>query len=211
MPIEFIKDLATKGKKSPAQVEKMWSDTEASIKKSNPNLKDEDLYKRVTGAVKSNLGVEDLDEESSSLKVVILKNSSTQEYRVPGPKGTEAQAYYTDDKDDAIGTAKDMYGTEDITITFRTVSSFDKYANTPIEETTSKMREYHSYSEWKKSVRTLYPMSRFGGDESDDTAYVGKPDNVVGEWNGEDELGIVFSDSMKESIDILDKIETLLR
>ena len=32
------------------------------------------------------------------------------EYRVPGPDGTEAQAYYTDDRDDAVGTAKAMHG-----------------------------------------------------------------------------------------------------
>ncbi len=33
------------------------------------------------------------------------------EYRVTGPDGTEAQAYYTDDREDAIGTAKAVFGT----------------------------------------------------------------------------------------------------
>ena len=32
------------------------------------------------------------------------------EYRVPGPAHTEAQAYYTDDKADAIATACSMHG-----------------------------------------------------------------------------------------------------
>ncbi len=32
------------------------------------------------------------------------------EYRVPGPDATEAQAYYTQDKDDAIDTAKAIFG-----------------------------------------------------------------------------------------------------
>jgi len=32
------------------------------------------------------------------------------EYRVPGPAGTEAQAYYTDDREDAEDTAKAVYG-----------------------------------------------------------------------------------------------------
>lgn len=31
------------------------------------------------------------------------------EYRVPGPAKTDAQAYYTDDKADAIGTCIDMH------------------------------------------------------------------------------------------------------
>ncbi len=31
------------------------------------------------------------------------------EYQVPGPKGKEADTYYTTDKDDAISTAKVMW------------------------------------------------------------------------------------------------------
>ena len=42
------------------------------------------------------------------------------EYRVPSPDGTEAGAYYTDDKEDAINTARVMHG-DDIVILFRTV------------------------------------------------------------------------------------------
>lgn len=35
-------------------------------------------------------------------------DSSTKEFRVNTPNGTEATAYYTDDRYDAIGTAKAM-------------------------------------------------------------------------------------------------------
>jgi hypothetical protein len=38
------------------------------------------------------------------------------EYRVPGPARTEAQAYYTTDRDDAMDTALDMWKGHDITI-----------------------------------------------------------------------------------------------
>ena len=40
------------------------------------------------------------------------------EYRVPGKKGTEASAYYTDDKEDAILTAMAEHG-KNIVIKFR--------------------------------------------------------------------------------------------
>ncbi len=33
-----------------------------------------------------------------------------EEYRVPGPDRTEAQAYYTDDRADAIDTARAIHG-----------------------------------------------------------------------------------------------------
>lgn len=33
-----------------------------------------------------------------------------EEFRVPGPDRTEAQAYYTDDRQDAIDTARAIYG-----------------------------------------------------------------------------------------------------
>lgn len=46
------------------------------------------------------------------IRVIIIFDGD--EYRVPGPKGTEAQAYYTDDREDAIGTAKLVYGTETV-------------------------------------------------------------------------------------------------
>jgi len=43
------------------------------------------------------------------------------EYRVPGPAGTEAQAYYTDDREDAQDTARYTFGA-DVGITWRTVN-----------------------------------------------------------------------------------------
>lgn len=45
-----------------------------------------------------------LTEVMEEKTVTILKDDNG-EYRVPGPDGTEAQAYYTDDKQDAEGTA----------------------------------------------------------------------------------------------------------
>lgn len=46
------------------------------------------------------------------------------EYRVPGPDRTEAQARYTNDREDAIGTAKMVFG-PDVKITFKRVSCAD--------------------------------------------------------------------------------------
>jgi hypothetical protein len=42
------------------------------------------------------------------------------EYRIPGKRDTEASAYYTDDKEDAVETAKAIHG-KDIIIKFRSV------------------------------------------------------------------------------------------
>ena len=56
------------------------------------------------------------------MSIVTIKYSRQwEEYQVPGPDGTEAQVCYTDDKDDAIGTAKAIYGGE-VEIKFRRVS-----------------------------------------------------------------------------------------
>jgi hypothetical protein len=53
-------------------------------------------------------------------KTIIISNPGEYgEYRVPGPKGKEeAGAYYTNDRGDAIATAKLMYG-EEVEIRFR--------------------------------------------------------------------------------------------
>lgn len=51
--------------------------------------------------------------------VTIIKDPGYNEYRVPGKKGTEASAYYTDDKEDAILTAQAEHG-KNIVIKFRT-------------------------------------------------------------------------------------------
>lgn len=56
------------------------------------------------------------------MKIVIRFDGS--EYRVPGPEGTEAQACYTDDKEDAIGTAKAVFG-PNIKFSFRRVDCAD--------------------------------------------------------------------------------------
>ena len=76
--------------------------------------------------------------------VTILKNSSTGEYRVPGPAGTEAQAYYTDDKQDAIGTAEHMWkgiAGQDFTLKIRSISDFDRFLN---DNPTSKAKQFVS-------------------------------------------------------------------
>ena len=43
-------------------------------------------------------------------RTITILVSSWGEYRVPGPKGTEAQAYYTDDREDALSTAQAIFG-----------------------------------------------------------------------------------------------------
>jgi len=52
--------------------------------------------------------------------ITICKNVTYGEYRVPGRKGTEASAYYTDDKEDAVATAKAEHG-KNVVIKFRSV------------------------------------------------------------------------------------------
>lgn len=44
------------------------------------------------------------------MTITILILDGGDEYRVPGPNCSEAQAYYTDSVDDAVGTAKAIYG-----------------------------------------------------------------------------------------------------
>ncbi len=63
MPLPMINDLAKKGKKSPQEVEKSWQEAETSIRKSGSNLPDEEVYKRTLGSVKSNLGINEEDDE----------------------------------------------------------------------------------------------------------------------------------------------------
>lgn len=46
------------------------------------------------------------------------------EYRVPGPDRTEAQAYYTDDREDAIDTCKAIHG-RNVRVLFKRVSCAD--------------------------------------------------------------------------------------
>lgn len=41
--------------------------------------------------------------------VVKIVKSLDGEYRVPDPSGRESRAYYTDDKADALGTAKHIW------------------------------------------------------------------------------------------------------
>jgi hypothetical protein len=52
--------------------------------------------------------------------ITIRKNLTYNEYRVPGKKGTEASAYYSDDKEDAILTAIAEHG-KNIIIKFKSV------------------------------------------------------------------------------------------
>jgi hypothetical protein len=57
-------------------------------------------------------------------RITITRLVDWGEFRVPGPDGTEAQAYYTDDREDAIGTARAIYG-PDVRITFRSKRDFE--------------------------------------------------------------------------------------
>jgi hypothetical protein len=59
------------------------------------------------------------EKEGRRMRVYISNLGEYGEYRVPGPKGKEeAGAYYTSDRDDAIATARLMYG-EEVEIRFR--------------------------------------------------------------------------------------------
>lgn len=46
----------------------------------------------------------------TKLQTIIITLNDDDEYRVPGPKRTEAQAYYTNDREDALNTARHIYG-----------------------------------------------------------------------------------------------------
>jgi hypothetical protein len=62
-------------------------------------------------------------KQTDKKTIVIKKSTVYNEYRVPGKKDMEASAYYTDDKEDAIATAKAEHG-KDIIIKFRSVFSW---------------------------------------------------------------------------------------
>lgn len=64
-----------------------------------------------------------IHKRSDRIVDVLIKRDVDGEYRVPGPDGREACAYYTDDKDDAIGTANAMYAPREIRIRWRGVRS----------------------------------------------------------------------------------------
>ena len=120
-------------------------------------------------------------------KVTILKNTSTGEYRVPGPAGTEAQAYYTDDRQDAVGTAKHMWKSYDIVFTFRHVPDFDKFNNPPKRlkgyvrisnprRRRSRLRK-NPNREWHSEWRTTYNiMSKQAHNDLDRRYIEGKRD-----------------------------------
>ncbi len=62
-------------------------------------------------------------KEEHAMKTITIRFDADGEYRVPGPDGTEAQASYHDDREDAIGTAKLVHG--DVAIRFRKVDYAD--------------------------------------------------------------------------------------
>ena len=53
--------------------------------------------------------------ENSTMDIKIVLDVVWGDYIVPGIDGTEAQAYYTDDKEDAYDTARAIFG-QDVTI-----------------------------------------------------------------------------------------------
>ena len=124
------------------------------------------------------------DSMANMKKVTILKNISTGEYRVPGPAGTEAQAYYTDDRQDAVGTAKHMWKGYDIIFTFRHVPDFDKFNNPPkrlrgyvrVDRKRHRLRK-NPNREWHSEWRTTYNiMSKQARNDCDRKYIEGKRD-----------------------------------
>jgi hypothetical protein len=80
--------------------------------------------------------VKPLKEDLNEGTVTIEKADG--EYRVPAEDGYEDGAYYTDDKEDAVSTAKKVFG-DDATIKFRSVPEFaggkyDKYRPKGVKE-----------------------------------------------------------------------------
>lgn len=71
----------------------------------------------VPGLVKKRWAKKHKYPVKNPISITIIKNEDD-EYRVPGLDRTEAQAYYTDDKDDAIKTTRAIYG-PDVKIKFR--------------------------------------------------------------------------------------------
>lgn len=61
--------------------------------------------------------------------VVILLDRWNEEYRVPGPSGSEAQAYYTNDREDALGTARVVWGST-VSIRIKRVDDFADHVRT---------------------------------------------------------------------------------
>ena len=56
-------------------------------------------------------------------KRIVIKMDADDEYKVPAPDGEERGAYYTNDRNDARGTARLMYAKK-IKIDFRRVAEF---------------------------------------------------------------------------------------
>ena len=56
-----------------------------------------------------------------SKQVTIRYSVSLGEYRVPAPDRREESSYYTDSKEDALGTARHMWREHDVTFTVRRV------------------------------------------------------------------------------------------
>ena len=52
------------------------------------------------------------------MTTITIRFDDTGEHRVPGPAKTEAQAYYTDDREDAVGTARHVFG-QDVVCKFK--------------------------------------------------------------------------------------------
>ena len=57
------------------------------------------------------------------MTTIIIRFDADGEHRVPGPDGTEAQAYYTNDRKDALDTAQLLH--DGATIRFKKVEFAD--------------------------------------------------------------------------------------
>lgn len=57
-------------------------------------------------------------------KIIYIQRDACGEFRVPGTSGSEASSYYTNDKSDAVGTAKLEWAEFAVTVRFRSVKDF---------------------------------------------------------------------------------------
>lgn len=59
--------------------------------------------------------------------VTIRFDRDLNEYRVPGPNGTEKQAYYSSELDDALGYAEHVWSGTDVEFRIKVVKTTDAF------------------------------------------------------------------------------------
>lgn len=122
--VDYKVSPSEKGKYDGMTVSELESELK-KLKDSGPHEMGTAAYgkmKELMFAIRAKTGWGSVSESQNlneSLTVWIVKDPSTGEFRVPAPNGKESGAYYTDDKEDAMSTAEDMYKNESVIIRFK--------------------------------------------------------------------------------------------